>query len=166
MAKNQNFIYSVDVRKILKDNSIEVSSDNRNIIQKEGRPYYVSVPIDHKYSAFIPIRSHLPHNFGFTTKKNNKGKSGLNFTKSLIIESSLEVKYLKNKAIISNDEYWNIQRNQSLIVEMYTRFLFETFIPIIKKDINKLNPTEHRILTFSSLQYFEIALKSISDNFK
>lgn len=166
MAKNQDFIYSVDVRQILKDNDIEVSSDNRNIIQKEGRPYYVSVPIDRKYSAFIPIRSHLPHNFGFTTKKGNKGKSGLDFTKSLIIESSLEVKYLKNKAIISNDEYWNIQRNQSLIVEMYTRFLFETFIPIIKKDINKLNPTEHRILTFSSLQYFEIALKSISDNFK
>lgn len=166
MIKNKDFVYLVDVKKILKDHNIDISSDNKNIIQKEGRPYYVSVPINNEYRAFIPIRSHLPHKFGFITKEDGKSKSGLDFTKSLIIEAKLEQKYLKNKAIISNDEYWNIQRNQLLIVEMYTRFLFETFIPIVKKDINKLNPTEHRILTFSSLQYFEIALKSISDNFK
>ena len=159
--RNQKNIYTIFVDKLLKDSDIQISKDDKNIIQKEDRPYYISIPLTNKYSAFVPIRTNLPHNFGFTTKKHNHGKSGLDYTKSLIVSKEQERKYLNHKSVISNDEYWKIQRNKTNIEKEYSDFLFKKFIPTLEKLPTKRTFPEKRLINFSSLQYFEKTLLQV-----
>lgn len=151
----KKFLYTIDVKKVLEDNNIFLEADNKNIIQKDNRPYYVSVPLTSKHSAFIPIRTNLRHNFGYITKRHNRGKSGLDYTKSLIIEKSKLSSYLVKESGISLSEAKVIQSDQSIIHRDYQKFIFETFIPVFERDNKHRTPIEKRLVSFSSLQYFE-----------
>ncbi|MGQ4068914.1 ImmA/IrrE family metallo-endopeptidase (plasmid) [Enterococcus mundtii] len=157
----KKFLYTIDVKKVLEDNNIFLEADNKNIIQKDNRPYYVSVPLTSKHSAFIPIRTNLRHNFGYITKRHNRGKSGLDYTKSLIIEKSKLSSYLVKESGISLSEAKVIQTDQSIIHKNYQKFIFETFIPVFERDNKHRTPTEKRLVSFSSLQYFEKTLLQV-----
>lgn len=157
----KKFLYTIDVKKVLEDNNIFLEADNKNIIQKDNRPYYVSVPLTSKHSAFIPIRTNLRHNFGYITKRHNRGKSGLDYTKSLIIEKSKLSSYLVKESGISLSEAKVIQSDQSIIHKNYQRFIFETFIPVFERDNKHRTPIEKRLVSFSSLQYFEKTLLQV-----
>ena len=130
----KKFLYTIDVKKVLEDNNIFLEADNKNIIQKDNRPYYVSVSLTSKHSAFIPIRTNLRHHFGYITKRHNRGKSGLDYTKSLIIEKSKLSSYLVKESGISLSEAKVIQSDQSIIHKNYQKFIFETFIPVFERD--------------------------------
>lgn len=157
----KKFLYTIDVKKVLEDNNIFLEADNKNIIQKDNRPYYVSVSLTNKHSAFIPIRTNLRHNFGYITKRHNRGKSGLDYTKSLIIEKSKLSSYLVKESGISLSEAKVIQSDQSIIHKNYQRFIFETFIPVFERDNKHRTPIEKRLVSFSSLQYFEKTLLQV-----
>ncbi|MCG3097456.1 ImmA/IrrE family metallo-endopeptidase [Lactococcus petauri] len=157
----KKFLYTIDVKKVLEDNNIFLEADNKNIIQKDNRPYYVSVSLTSKHSAFIPIRTNLRHNFGYITKRHNRGKSGLDYTKSLIIEQSKLSSYLVKESGISLSEAKVIQSDQSIIHKNYQRFIFETFIPVFERDNKHRTPIEKRLVSFSSLQYFEKTLLQV-----
>ena len=157
----KKFLYTIDVKKVLEDNNIFLEADNKNIIQKDNRPYYVSVSLTSKHSAFIPIRTNLRHNFGYITKRHNRGKSGLDYTKSLIIEKSKLSSYLVKESGISLSEAKVIQSDQSIIHKNYQRFIFETFIPVFERDNKHRTPIEKRLVSFSSLQYFEKTLLQV-----
>lgn len=157
----KKFLYTIDVKKVLEDNNIFLEADNKNIIQKDNRPYYVSVALTSKHSAFIPIRTNLRHNFGYITKRHNRGKSGLDYTKSLIIEKSKLSSYLVKESGISLSEAKVIQTDQSIIHKNYQKFIFETFIPVFERDNKHRTPTEKRLVSFSSLQYFEKTLLQV-----
>ncbi|MCT0501951.1 ImmA/IrrE family metallo-endopeptidase [Lactococcus cremoris] len=157
----KKFLYTIDVKKVLEDNNIFLEADNKNIIQKDNRPYYVSVSLTSKYSAFIPIRTNLRHHFGYITKRHNRGKSGLDYTKSLIIEKSKLSSYLVKESGISLSEAKVIQSDQSIIHKNYQKFIFETFIPVFERDNKHRTPIEKRLVSFSSLQYFEKTLLQV-----
>ncbi len=157
----KKFLYTIDVKKVLEDNNIFLEADNKNIIQKDNRPYYVSVPLTSKHSAFIPIRTNLRHNFGYITKRHNRGKSGLDYTKSLIIEKNKLSSYLVKESGISLSEAKVIQSDQSIIHKNYQKFIFETFIPVFERDNKHRTPIEKRLVSFSSLQYFEKTLLQV-----
>lgn len=157
----KKFLYTIDVKKVLEDNNIFLEADNKNIIQKDNRPYYVSVSLTSKHSAFIPIRTNLRHNFGYITKRHNRGKSGLDYTKSLIIEKSNLSSYLVKESGISLSEAKVIQSDQSIIHKNYQKFIFETFIPVFERDNKHRTPIEKRLVSFSSLQYFEKTLLQV-----
>lgn len=157
----KKFLYTIDVKKVLEDNNIFLEADNKNIIQKDNRPYYVSVPLTSKHSAFIPIRTNLRHNFGYITKRHNRGKSGLDYTKSLIIEKNKLSSYLVKESGISLSEAKVIQSDQSIIHKNYQKFIFETFIPVFERDNKHTTPIEKRLVSFSSLQYFEKTLLQV-----
>lgn len=157
----KKFLYTIDVKKVLEDNNIFLEADNKNIIQKDNRPYYVSVSLTSKHSAFIPIRTNLRHNFGYITKRHNRGKSGLDYTKSLIIEKSKLSSYLVKESGISLSEAKVIQSDQSIIHKNYQKFIFETFIPVFERDNKHRTPNEKRLVSFSSLQYFEKTLLQV-----
>ncbi|MDN5464276.1 MAG: ImmA/IrrE family metallo-endopeptidase [Lactococcus lactis] len=157
----KKFLYTIDVKKVLEDNNIFLEADNKNIIQKDNRPYYVSVPLTSKHSAFIPIRTNLRHNFGYITKRHNRGKSGLDYTKSLIIEKNKLSSYLVKESGISLSEAKVIQSDQSIIHKNYQKFIFETFIPVFERDNKHRTPIEKRLVSFSSLQYFEKKLLQV-----
>lgn len=157
----KKFLYTIDVKKVLEDNNIFFEADNKNIIQKDNRPYYVSVSLTSKHSAFIPIRTNLRHHFGYITKRHNRGKSGLDYTKSLIIEKSKLSSYLVKESGISLSEAKVIQSDQSIIHKNYQKFIFETFIPVFERDNKHRTPIEKRLVSFSSLQYFEKTLLQV-----
>ena len=157
----KKFLYTIDVKKVLEDNNIFLEADNKNIIQKDNRPYYVSVSLTSKHSAFIPIRTNLRHNFGYITKRHNRGKSGLDYTKSLIIEKNKLSSYLVKESGISLSEAKVIQSDQSIIHKNYQKFIFETFIPVFERDNKHRTPIEKRLVSFSSLQYFEKTLLQV-----
>ena len=157
----KKFLYTIDVKKVLEDNNIFLEADNKNIIQKDNRPYYVSVSLTSKHSAFIPIRTNLRHHFGYITKRHNRGKSGLDYTKSLIIEKSKLSSYLVKESGISLSEAKVIQSDQSIIHKNYQKFIFETFIPVFERDNKHRTPTEKRLVSFSSLQYFKKTLLQV-----
>lgn len=149
-----SIFYTLNVSKILKDNNIFLSRNNPNIIQNNARPYYISVDLDSTYKAFIPIRTNLPHKYGFITKNENGRKSGLDFTKTLIVEITKYTSYLNNPCTISNKEYGKISRNSKVIEQKLKSFLLETFIPIKNKNPLDRSINERRIYDYSSLQYF------------
>ena len=157
----KKFLYTIDVKKVLEDNNIFLEADNKNIIQKDNRPYYVSVSLTSKHSAFIPIRTNLRHHFGYITKRHNRGNSGLDYTKSLIIEKSKLSSYLVKESGISLSEAKVIQSDQSIIHKNYQKFIFETFIPVFERDNKHRTPIEKRLVSFSSLQYFEKTLLQV-----
>ena len=157
----KKFLYTIDVKKVLEDNNIFLEADNKNIIRKDNRPYYVSVSLTSKHSAFIPIRTNLRHHFGYITKRHNRGKSGLDYTKSLIIEKSKLSSYLVKESGISLSEAKVIQSDQSIIHKNYQKFIFETFIPVFERDNKHRTPIEKRLVSFSSLQYFEKTLLQV-----
>lgn len=157
------FVYIINTSKILKDNNISVKANNKNIIQKANRPYYVSIPLDDSYSAFVPIRTNLPHKYGFITKGTGRNTSGLDYTKSLIVKTKKIQQYLIRKTGVSFAEYTKIKQNHSLISKNYQEFIFKKFIPIMEKEQAQRTMAEKRIYDFSSLQYFEKTLQNIID---
>lgn len=160
MGRSLSF-YTVDVRILLRDSHIFIDKDNPNIIQNDVRPYYISIDLDSKYKAFVPIRTNLSHKYGFVTKIENDKKSGLDFTKTLIVEKSRYRNYLKNCCTISNKEYSVIARNEQLVEQKLKAFIQNIFIPIKDKEVSVRTPTETRIYEFSSLQYFEKTLDDL-----
>ncbi|EMC0740512.1 hypothetical protein VBX93_002468 [Enterococcus faecalis] len=161
---SDKFVYVINTSKILKDNNISIAVDNKNIIQKDNRPYYVSISLNNDYSAFVPIRTNLTHKYGFITKGTGRQRSGLDYTKSLIVETKKIQQYLIRDTGISFAEYTKIQKNHSLISRKYKEFIFDTFIPIYEKKKEKRTETENRVFDFSSLQYFEDTLQNIKKN--
>ena len=155
---NNKFIYTINADKVLKDNNILLNGDSRSVLQKVNRPYYVSVPLTIKHSAFIPLRTRLPHRFGFVTKRSEDSVSGLDYTKSLIVERSSLDSYLVKESGISFKEAQVIKNNEYTIQNLYQKFVFETFIPTLEKAEKARTPKEVRLVTFSSLQYFETVL--------
>lgn len=164
--KKTHSFFRIDTSKIIKDNNLLIQSDNKNIMQKDARPFYVAVKIDSKYSAFIPIRTKLPHSYGFITKTNKKFKtrSGLDYTKSLIVESKKIQEYLIHPQPINYKEERVVATNHSKINNEYITFLFSKYIPILQKKETERTPEETRTHDFSSLQYFAEPLREIKKN--
>lgn len=157
-----SIFYTLDVSKILKDNNIFLPSNNPNIIQNDARPYYVSINLDSTYKAFVPIRTNLTHRYGFVTKYEDGTKSGLDFTKTLIVEMTKYRTYLNTPCTISNREYRNVSRNSEIIEQKLKCFLLETFIPIKDKNPLDRSVNERRVYDYSSLQYFEHVLDKLN----
>lgn len=123
--------------------------------QKENR-HYTCLLFQTHYDYFIcvPFRSNIKHKFAFHfkhSKRSRKNKSGLDYTKIVIIS---DTKYLDNKqGYVDKDEFLemkhnfrSIKRDALLFVEAYVNHL---------KGTHLLHPkTFERKYKFSSLRYF------------
>lgn len=49
LLNEDKLVYKINMQKILEDNNISLPPNNQNIIQKDNRPYYVSVPLSNQY---------------------------------------------------------------------------------------------------------------------
>ena len=164
MSDNQLF-YKINVTKLLSDLNITV--DEKNILQKDQRPYFSYVRLNDIYSSFIPIRTNLTHKYGFITKSSrdrngNMRHSGLDYTKSLIFKTSCINDYIIEEIGISFKEYQKVKDNNNKIIYDYKRFLFDTFLNIANKEPNHRNRVESNIYNFSTLQYMEHIIKDIA----
>lgn len=87
------------------------------IAHKNTRPYNCLL-IQSKYGYFIciPYRSHINHKYAFrfrTSQRSRKSKSGLDYSKIIIITNSDYIR--ENDAIVDKDEYNETVSNIELI---------------------------------------------------
>ena len=125
------------------------------ILEKNNRAYNCLLFQTHyDYFIAIPFRSEITHRYAFrfrNTKRAKKHKSGLDYTKILIIDKT---EYLDSKAaFVDNDEYSETMRNIERIKEEALLYV-EEYINHMK-GVKQLHKEEfHRRYSFSCLKYF------------
>ena len=116
----------------------------------------------YNYFICIPYRSEITHPFAYLftkSKRSKKHKSGLDYTKILIVDKT---EYIDNKdALIDKDEYNETMRNAEKIKREALEYV-EDYVEYINKR-KTIHPSEFkRKYGFSTLQYFhkELGIES------
>lgn len=130
------------------------------LMHKLGRPYSCLLIDTHEdYFICIPFRSHINHRNSFMfhgTQRSMKSKSGLDYTKIVLIKDE---KYFDDKkAIVDQDEYNEVQIHLDEIVEEAVNYV-NGYIAHVEK-IEEMHPREfERKYKYSTLPYFHDILK-------
>ncbi len=135
----------------------------KEIIRKGSRPYNCLL-IQSKYNYFIciPYRSHINHKYSYRFKnslRSQKAKSGLDYTKIVIIQNNNYLGALN--AIIDSDEYKETRDNIEIIKNDAQKYI-DNYVKYISSKFNDCSKREFiRIYGFSTLKYFhnELNLK-------
>ncbi len=125
------------------------------LMNKHGRPYSCLLIDTHEdYLICVPFRSSINHKNAFFfkgTKRSAKTKSGLDYSKIVLIKNT---NYLDDcRAIVDQDEYKETITHLSTIVIEVNEYI-ETYINHVK-GIKTLHPKKfERKYKYSTLQYF------------
>ena len=127
----------------------------RELLKKKKRAYNCLLFQTHyDYFICIPYRSEITHSYAYLFKKSKrskKHKSGLDYTKILIVNKT---EYLDDKdALIDKDEYNETMQNADKIKREALNYV-EDYVAILNKK-KTIHPSEfRRKYGMSSLQYF------------
>lgn len=126
------------------------------IARKKLRPYNCLLIQSHYgYFICVPYRSHINHKYAYRFKnsiRSKKNKSGLDYSKSIIITDS---KYLgKKNAIVDKDEFNETRDNIEYIRNDVLEYI-DDYINQVCGIKNKYDEVEFiRTYKYSTLQYF------------
>ena len=129
------------------------------LMYKQGRPYNCLLIDSHNnYFICVPFRSNINHSNAYmfkNTKRSRMTKSGLDYSKSLIITKH---DYFDSmKAIVDADEYTETVQNINKIAKEVLKYVDRYIMHVSKKNI--LNDREfERKYKFSTLKYFHSEL--------
>ena len=134
------------------------------LMHKQGRPYTcLLIDSQDDYFICVPFRSFINHKNAFmftTTLRSQKSKSGLDYSKTVIIK---DTDYLDTAttAIVDRDEYTELMQNLCAIVLEASHYV-STYIRHVT-GISTLHPREYvRKYQYSTLPYFhDILIKGI-----
>lgn len=140
----------------------EVMDKNKTTgeFEDKGRGYgVILVPIRGLEFA-IPIRSNLPHNFGFVSYREHKpdgsiNKSGLDYTKAVVITTKRYVDSRPFK-LKTGAEYWNVVYNEEQIILEFEAYVEKYVQAITHNDRHILK--EYRWSTLKNYHH-ELGLK-------
>lgn len=124
--------------------------------KKNHRPYLLLL-IEYKgKKVVIPFRTYIKHKYCYPTLKAPTHKSGLDYTKALIVEESY-INY--SQMYVSPEEFAIVKRKINTIVHN-----FEKYVEKYKKSHNKIKENKaHRedllLCDFSCLKYFHEELE-------
>lgn len=134
------------------------------LMYKQGRPYTCLLIDSHDdYFICIPFRSFINHKNAFmftTTIRSKKTKSGLDYSKIVIIKN---VDYLNSDipAVVDQDEYTEMIKNLPVIISEANNYI-DTYIRHINKT-EILHPRAFsRKYQYSTLPYFPPLYKFFS----
>ena len=128
----------------------------REIVRKNSRPYNCLL-IQSKYDYFIciPYRSHVNHKYAYKFKnslRSRKTKSGLDYTKMVIIKNSGYIGTVD--AVVDTDEYKETRDNIEYIKKDAQAYI-EDYVKQMKGLSSKYDRREfQRAYGFSTLKYF------------
>ena len=131
-------------------------SNYPELMYKAGCQYACLLIETHEgYTICIPFRSSIKHKNAFIFKgtiRSRQSRSGLDYSKMVIINDSSYLD-LKQTAIIDQDEYNEMRKNLSKIVEQVHKYV-QKYINHIK-GTEPLHPKEYlRQYEYSTLPYF------------
>lgn len=156
--------YSLNINKLKKKLNISVDHNNKNIIQNRARPFYMEINVSKSFSAFIPIRTNLPHKYGFVTRYSRNNKGGLDYSKAYLVKKEDRLKYINETKTISSVEYKKVNENQNIISNKFKKFLIEINDKILNYE--SLGFVQKRDVDYSSLQYQKEYLELCIDEIK
>lgn len=130
------------------------------ILSPSGNRTYNCFIVEYKnYFICIPFRTNMKHRNGYhfkTTERSRRAKSGLDYSKMVIIQES---RYLStSNSLVDNDEYIEAMKESERIISEAVTYL-DDYINH-NKNIITLNPEEYRKKYFySTLSYFHNILQ-------
>ena len=133
----------------------------RELTRKNKRPYNcLLMQSSYGYYICIPYRSHINHKYAYKFKnsiRSRKSKSGLDYSKMVIIENS---DYLSTQnAVIDTDEYKETRQNIEYIKNDVAKYINEYIAYVKNKTPTKNQKKLKRKYIYSTLQYFHKELK-------
>lgn len=130
------------------------------VLSPHGNRTYNCFIVEYKdYFICIPFRTNMRHKNGYrfrNTKRSRNAKSGLDYSKMVIIKDS---SYLDtSNAIVDNDEYNEAMQQSRRIISEAVAYL-DKYINH-NKNIIKLNPKDYKKkYSYSTLSYFHEILQ-------
>jgi hypothetical protein len=130
-------------------------SDYPELMYKQSRPYNCLLIDTHDdYFICIPFRTSINHKNAYhfkNSKRSRKSKSGLDYSKIVIIKESSYIS--SSKAIIDHDEYIETMQNINRITLEALNYVDKYILHI--KGLSILHDKEfNRLYRFSTLKYF------------
>lgn len=152
--------YDVDIRllsqKFARDYPWEAFPE---LMTKLGRPYTCLLIDTHEdYFICVPFRSSILHNNAYIfkhTKRSQRSRSGLDYTKMVLIKDS---EYIDDKhAIIDRDEYVEAMRNMRKIVRDVHKYISD-YCAHVRGEKKLAERDFARRYKYSTLPYFHAIL--------
>ena len=122
------------------------------ILTKEERPYYVLLLELDGLTYAIPLRSHITHPYCFIADSFNGQKSGLDYSKAVVITDS--AKYIDPAPVtIRQHEYNFLKQREYLIKKQFSSFVASYKKEILRRQKNQELPVS-ALCRYASLKYF------------
>ena len=124
-------------------------------MRKNDRPYNcLLIETHYDYYICVPFRTEIHYEYAYrfhTSKRSRQHCSGLDYTKSVIINNS---KYISSQnALVDQDEFKETMRNLSLITKKAVQFV-EDYVAC-QHNVLSMHPAEYRRrYAYTTLQYF------------
>jgi protein AbiQ len=122
------------------------------ILNKEERPYYVLLLELDGLTYAIPLRSHITHSFCFAAVNFSGQKSGLDYSKAVVITNT--AKYIDPAQVTIRRHEYNIYKQREYLIKKQ----FSSYVASYKKEIRRRrkNPKlpVSTLCCYSSLKYF------------
>ena len=125
---------------------------NEEILTKEERPYYVLLLELDGLTYAIPLRSHITHPYCYIADNSNGQKSGLDYSKTVIISD--KTKYIDPAPITIRQHEYNVLKQREYLIKKQ----FASYVKSYKKEIKRRQKTSaipvSSLCRYSTLKYF------------
>jgi len=125
---------------------------NEEILNKEERPYYVLLLELDGLNYAIPLRSHITHPYCFIADNSSGQKSGLDYSKAVVINDSIQ--YIDPAPVTIRQHEYNIYKQYEYLI----RKQFSSYVALYKKEVRRRlkNPAlpASALCSYTSLKYF------------
>ncbi len=131
----------------------EENSGLKELLQKKDRPYAVYMVKINENEFAIPFRSSITHRYCYDTGhvKGRKGKTGLDYTKAVIISKK---DYIGNLATINKQEFDKLRGKNRIISQQFNKFI-EKYKEALKKiNEGKGNNRMEQLIRNTTLQNY------------
>ena len=133
------------------------------ILTKEERPYYVLLLELDGLTYAIPLRSHITHPYCFIADKACGQKSGLDYSKAIVI-TDIDA-YIDPAPVTIRQKEYNVFKKQEYLIKRQ----FSSYVILYKKEVyrRRVNPMlpEAALCRYSTLKYFhkEMGLDTVPE---
>ncbi len=122
------------------------------ILTKEERPYYVLLLELDSLTYAIPLRSHITHPYCFIADSSTDQKSGLDYSKAVVITDSAQ--YIDPAPVTIRQHEYNFLKQREYLIKKQ----FSSYVASYKKEIRRRrkNPAlpVSALCRYASLKYF------------
>jgi protein AbiQ len=127
-------------------------SQCEEILTKEERPYYVLLLELDNLTYAIPLRSNITHPYCFVADNSNGQKSGLDYTKAVVITDI--VQYIDPAPVTIHQHEYNFMKQREYLIKKQ----FSSYVASYKKEFRRRqeNPAlpVSALCRYASLKYF------------